>query len=71
MEVKMRMTSRGRVTIPKAIREAAGMLPGTEVDIECKGDEVRIVLKIDGPRPARRSRGLARPAGHGKAPDRS
>lgn len=28
----MKMTSRGRVTIPKHIRELEGMLPGSEVE---------------------------------------
>lgn len=28
----MRVTSKGQVTIPKAIREAAGIQPGSEVD---------------------------------------
>ncbi|WP_299820534.1 AbrB/MazE/SpoVT family DNA-binding domain-containing protein [uncultured Jannaschia sp.] len=28
----MRMTSKGQVTIPQHIREAAGFLPGTEIE---------------------------------------
>jgi AbrB family looped-hinge helix DNA binding protein len=39
----MRITSKGQVTIPVAIRERAGLLPGTEVDFELAGDIVRIV----------------------------
>jgi len=39
----MRITSKGQVTIPVAIREKAGLLPGTEVDFELKDDSVRIV----------------------------
>jgi AbrB family looped-hinge helix DNA binding protein len=39
----MRITSKGQVTIPVGIREKAGLLPGTEVDFELKGDSVRIV----------------------------
>jgi AbrB family looped-hinge helix DNA binding protein len=39
----MRITSKGQVTIPIEIREKAGLLPGTEVDFELDGDEVRIV----------------------------
>jgi AbrB family looped-hinge helix DNA binding protein len=38
----MRITSKGQVTIPVAIREKAGLLPGTEVEFECEGDTVRI-----------------------------
>ena len=39
----MRITSKGQVTIPVEIREAAGLLPGTEVDFELEGDQVRIL----------------------------
>ncbi len=39
----MRITSKGQVTIPVAVRERAGLLPGTEVEFECDGDTVRIV----------------------------
>jgi AbrB family looped-hinge helix DNA binding protein len=39
----MRIKSKGQVTIPVAIREKAGLLPGTEVDFEIVGDAVRIV----------------------------
>jgi AbrB family looped-hinge helix DNA binding protein len=39
----MRITSKGQVTIPVAIREKAGLLPGTEVDFELVDDTVRIV----------------------------
>jgi len=39
----MRITSKGQVTIPQAIREAAGLLPHTEVDFVFDGGEVRLV----------------------------
>jgi AbrB family looped-hinge helix DNA binding protein len=39
----MRITSKGQVTIPVAIREKAGLWPGTEVDFELRGDSVCIV----------------------------
>ncbi len=39
----MRITSKGQVTIPIAIREKAGLLPHTEVDFVLKGKTVRIV----------------------------
>jgi AbrB family looped-hinge helix DNA binding protein len=39
----MKITSKGQVTIPVAIREKAGLLPHTEVDFELDGDAVRIV----------------------------
>ncbi len=34
----MRITSRGQVTIPVEIREQLGLLPGTDVEFEVKGD---------------------------------
>jgi AbrB family looped-hinge helix DNA binding protein len=39
----MRITSKGQVTIPVAIREKTGLLPHTEVVFELDGDAVRIV----------------------------
>jgi AbrB family looped-hinge helix DNA binding protein len=39
----MRITTKGQVTIPQHIREAAGFLPNTEVDFELVGRSVRIV----------------------------
>jgi AbrB family looped-hinge helix DNA binding protein len=38
----MRITSKGQVTIPLAIREKAGLLPNTEVEFEFDGKAVRI-----------------------------
>lgn len=63
----MRITSKGQVTIPQAVREQAGLLPQTEVEFVVERDGVRIVKA----RQARRaSRGaqtvqrLRRSAGH-------
>jgi AbrB family looped-hinge helix DNA binding protein len=54
----MRITSKGQVTIPVAIREKAGLLPHTEVDFEIDGDAVRIV-RAKAPRgEARRERAI-------------
>lgn len=39
----MRISSRGQVTIPKAVREQAGLLPGTEVECVVADDGVRLV----------------------------
>ena len=39
----MRITSKGQVTIPVAIRERTGLLPHTEVEFEFDGKAVRIV----------------------------
>ncbi len=42
-EAVVRITSKGQVTIPAAIRERAGLLPQTEVEFEFDGKAVRIV----------------------------
>ncbi len=48
----MRITSKGQVTIPQAIREKAGLLPNTEVEFVLEGKTVRIVRARSG-RPGR------------------
>lgn len=52
----MRLTSKGQVTIPQPIREALGLLAGTEVEFEIEGDAVRIRKST---RPERTRRGQA------------
>ena len=49
----MRITSKGQVTIPQAVREQAGLLPHTEVEFLVEPDGVRLVK-------ARPSRGASR-----------
>ena len=44
----MRITSKGKVTIPARIRKRAGLLPGTEVDFELDGGVVQIVRAKSG-----------------------
>ena len=39
----MRITSKGQVTIPQAIREQAGLLPNTEVDFVLENGSVRLI----------------------------
>ncbi len=42
-EIKhMRINSKGQVTIPQAIREQLGLLPGTEVQIAIDGNAVKL-----------------------------
>jgi AbrB family looped-hinge helix DNA binding protein len=55
----MRITSKGQVTIPIAIREKAGLMPNTEVDFEFDGRWVRIrrVRPSNGRRNKKRTRG--------------
>ncbi len=54
----MRITSKGQVTIPLAIRERAGLLPETEVDFELDGDRVVIVKSTISRRPTRGKRAV-------------
>ncbi len=49
----MRITSKGQVTIPQDVREAAGLLPHTEVEFVVEADGVRIVKVREAPRPTR------------------
>jgi len=43
----MRITSKGQVTIPAAIRQRAGLLPHTDVEFVVDGKSVRIVRTKD------------------------
>jgi len=56
----MRITSKGQVTIPQAIREQTGMLPNTEVEFVVDEDSVRLVKTRTGKRPTRGSRAVRR-----------
>ena len=38
----MRITSKGQVTIPQALREKTGLLPYVEVEFELDGKDLRI-----------------------------
>ena len=49
----MRITSKGQVTIPQAIREHAGFHPHTEVEFLIDGDLVLIVRADRAKRPTR------------------
>ena len=61
LTLTMKLTSKGQVTIPQAIRDRLGLLPNTEVVFDVVGDAVRIRKA-----PGRRARGdelVQRPAG--------
>jgi AbrB family looped-hinge helix DNA binding protein len=51
----MKITSKGQVTIPQAIREKLGLLPETEVEWEVRGDAA-VVRRVEGGR--RRGRAI-------------
>lgn len=42
MEREAKVTSKGQVTIPKAVREALGIKEGDSLLFEVEGDEVRV-----------------------------
>lgn len=60
------ITSKGQVTVPKQIRDALGIDPGTEVtfDINAQGE---VVLKKAGGKPARKRKRDRFEAARGKA----
>ena len=60
----MRITSKGQVTIPAAIREQAGLMPNTEVTFEYDGSSVRLV-RAKGRKPSRGARIVANLRGRG------
>ena len=49
----MRITIKGQVTIPLAIREKLGLLPNTEVEFEIDRDAVRMKKATSSRRPHR------------------
>ena len=62
----MRITSKGQVTIPQGIREAAGLLPNTEVEFTYDGDVVSIIKAADAKRATRGARIVENLRAHGK-----
>ena len=63
----MRVTTKGQVTIPQHIREAAGFLPHTEVEFTIRDGVVRIA-KATGRKPGRGEALVARMRGRGDVP---
>jgi AbrB family looped-hinge helix DNA binding protein len=61
----MRITSKGQVTIPQAIREQTGLLPNTEVDFIVDDGAVRIVKSASPRRASRGARAVHRLREHG------
>jgi antitoxin PrlF len=55
----MRITEKGQVTIPGAIRRKDGLLPGTEVEIVSDKHGVHILPKVDGRGRTRRQEEVA------------
>lgn len=47
-ESTVEVDDRGRVTIPKSVRERLGILPGDELTLEVTGDGLRLVTDRNG-----------------------
>lgn len=62
----MRITSKGQVTIPQAVRERTGLLPNTEVEFIVEGMDVRLVKSRSAARPTRGARAVRRLSEHGR-----
>ena len=56
----MRITSKGQVTIPQDVREAAGFLPDTEVEFIVEKDGVRIIKAKSARKPTRGEKAVER-----------
>ncbi len=61
----MRITSKGQVTIPQAIREQAGLMPNTEVEFIYDGEFVYLVKESDPRKPTRGQLAVAHLQRHG------
>jgi AbrB family looped-hinge helix DNA binding protein len=46
----VKITSKGQVTIPQAVRNRLGLLPGSSVEFKVEGDAVRMVKVAGGER---------------------
>ena len=58
----MHVTDKGQVTIPKALRDRLGIVPGSEVEFEAKGD---VLILRKSARGARGQRVIERLRGRG------
>lgn len=62
----MRVTSKGQVTIPIAVREKLGIFPNTEVEFVVSGDSARLIkVSPKNGRPSRGEQIVARARGTG------
>ncbi|MBF0141930.1 MAG: AbrB/MazE/SpoVT family DNA-binding domain-containing protein [Magnetococcales bacterium] len=63
------VTSKGQVTIPKAMRDRLGIGPGSRVAFELASDGRVVLVKSDGDRPRNRFESLRGCAGPGLGTD--
>ncbi len=61
----MRITSKGQVTIPQAIRKEAGLMPNTEVEFVVEDGTVRLIKAASARRPSRGASAVRRLREHG------
>jgi len=45
MNVRARISSKGQLVLPKAVRDAYGLTAGSEIDIETDGDKIVLTPK--------------------------
>jgi AbrB family looped-hinge helix DNA binding protein len=63
------VTSKGQVTIPKAVRDLLGLKPGNSVAFELAEDGRVVLVKVGGERPPSRFEALLGCAGPGPTTD--
>jgi AbrB family looped-hinge helix DNA binding protein len=63
------VTSKGQVTIPKAVRDRLGIKPGNAVDFQVEADGKVILLKVKGDASRSRFEALRGVAGPGPSTD--
>ncbi|EPE96290.1 AbrB/MazE/SpoVT family DNA-binding domain-containing protein [Rhizobium grahamii] len=59
------VTAKGQVTIPKAVRDLLGIVPGSKVTFHKAADGAVLLTRTDGKQPASRFRRLRGHAGKG------
>ncbi|MFZ2108744.1 MAG: AbrB/MazE/SpoVT family DNA-binding domain-containing protein [Roseiarcus sp.] len=64
-----KVTSKGRVTLPKAVRDLLGIGPGSVIDFERAPDGRIMLVKVDGTRQPNRFEKLRGRAGKGLSTD--
>ena len=53
MNVRAKISSKGQLVLPKAVREAHGLAPGSEVEVESVGETIVLRPRVRKPRTGR------------------
>ena len=53
MNVRAKISSKGQLVLPKAVRDAHGLVPGSEVEVESVGATIVLTPRIRKPRAGR------------------